>query len=109
MEIGIGEGKRSTRTKTKIDGLKDRRLAAVARPDQAIYRWTRQLAKGSHRPKILDFKHTDQRPAAFSPLVRHRKHPLNGRNSAALDQSSASPAATWLDLTYNANALHRMV
>jgi len=36
MEIGVSEGKRSARAKAKIDGIKNRRLAAVAWSDQTV-------------------------------------------------------------------------
>src|SRR5271168_5269664 len=76
MEIGVREGKRSACAKAEVDGIKDRRLAAVAGPDQAIYPWTRQPAKALNRPKVFDLKQTDQRhtasPARSSQGAVHR-------------------------------------
>jgi hypothetical protein len=77
MEIGVSEGNRSACAKTKVDGIKDRRLAAVAGPNQAIYTWTRQPTKALHRPKVFDLKHTDQRHTTSPRSFATRSVPPN--------------------------------
>ena len=104
MEIGVSEGKRSACAKTKIDGSKDRRLAAVAGPNQAIYTWTRQPTKALHRPKVLDLKHTDQRHTTSPRSFATGSVPPNGFSPG--HKSPCVSAGDPAELDYNANALH---
>jgi hypothetical protein len=75
VKVGIGEGEGPPCAEAKVDGIKDRGLAAVARADQAIYPRPRQPAKAFDRPKVVDLKHADQRhtasPRSFAARSAH--------------------------------------
>lgn len=96
------------RAEAKVDGIKDRGLAAVTRSDQAIYPRPRQLAKAFDRPKVVDFNYADQRHTASPQIVRRPEAPMESVDPAAPVQTPVSLRTTRLSLTYNANALHGM-
>jgi hypothetical protein len=108
-EIGVREGKRSACAKAEVDGVKDRRLAAVAGPDQAIYPRFRRPAKALNRAKVFDLKQTDQRNNA-SPArsPRGALHRIGGFR-ASRSKLPVLARATLLNSNYNTNALDGMV